>query len=240
MRAACADYWVPPRGCAGFGALWVGAGCGVRGSGGAGCGCRVAAGRWGLVAQFLAPLKTAGSAVRPRRSHRGHAAHCTQPQPPVFQGARGTARPAPTGAHPPDEPPFSGARGTARQAPTSAHPPDQPPLSGARGTARQAPTAPHPPGDLPAPQKAPRGAPKAVPGASPPGGPSASGPPPTAAPAHPCSDGVPGRRAARGCGPRPPPGATPDDPAGLPVEDRVGRTPESPATTGSPVADASR
>ncbi|WP_247706625.1 sensor histidine kinase [Streptomyces liliiviolaceus] len=72
------------------------------------------------------------------------------PTPQRPEGARGTARPAPTDRHSekdPAPPRPEGARGTARPTPTDPHlktNPEPLPPEGARGTARPAPTDPHP------------------------------------------------------------------------------------------------
>ncbi|MEV0483419.1 alpha-(1-_3)-arabinofuranosyltransferase family protein [Streptomyces sp. NPDC050508] len=77
-----------------------------------------------------------------------------QPKGSAPTGARGTARPAPTGPEHGNNPPPHGAtppgaRGTARSTPTGPEagndpPPHGAPPPGARGTARPAPTDPHP------------------------------------------------------------------------------------------------
>ncbi|MGQ4434779.1 phosphoribosyltransferase domain-containing protein [Streptomyces sp. SAS_260] len=105
----------------------------------AGSGGRSSAAPSGLVAQFPAPPKDKAAAATPDATAKAPPSIETTPTPTPL-GARGTARPAPTGPHPTDN--LSGARGTARPAPTAPHPTDNP--SGARGTAQPPPTAPHP------------------------------------------------------------------------------------------------
>ncbi|MFE1801933.1 hypothetical protein ACFW9L_38010 [Streptomyces sp. NPDC059517] len=92
------------------------------------------------------------------------------PEPPTPEGARGTARQAPTDPHAlaaldtPAHPTHQGARGTARPIPTDPQTPHNPTPEGARGTARQAPTGPQTPHDpnhphpLPTPTGLPWGA----------------------------------------------------------------------------------